>query len=224
VPTTITSTANEIKSHVDQPLAVEVRTGATTAGALAISEDELAAAAGEVVSGAGVSAAAAKDELAFTGDLVVSAACFADCFPRLAASRAERGEDAAVGSAGTFTVPAAAGGATAVGAGGIEGAMGATGVTTGATVGAGVTTAGAGGAVGAVGVTTGCAGVVVVATGAGAAAAGVLIWSGVGLASGVCANPGARSRAVTTISKNTLFMESSEEPRLAAVCEIQIWS
>ena len=58
---------------------------------------------------------------------------------------------------------------------------------------------------------------VVVATGAGAAAVGVLIWSGVGLESGVCANPGAPSRAVTTMSRNTLFMESSEEPRLAAV-------
>ena len=37
------------------------------------------------------------------------------------------------------------------------------------------------------------------------------------LAAGVCANPSATSRAGTTISKNTLFMESSEKSRLAAV-------
>lgn len=217
MPTTITSTANEIKTHVDHPLAVEVGTGATTAVVLVISEDELAAAAGEVVSGAGVSATAAEGELAFTVGFGVSAACLADCFSGLAARRAERGEDAAAGSAGTLTAAVAAGGATAVGAGGIAGAVGATGATTGAAVGAGVTTAGAGGGAGTTGVTTGCAGVVVVATGAGAVAVGGLIWSGVGRVSGVCANPDAPSRAVTTISRNTLFMESSEEPRLAAV-------
>ena len=78
---------------------------------------------------------------------------------------------------------------------------------------AGGTTVCAGGVAGAV---AGATGGTAVSTGAGAAAAGVLVWSGVGLVAGVCANPSAPIRAVTTISKNTFFMESSEKSRPAA--------
>jgi hypothetical protein len=42
----------------------------------------------------------------------------------------------------------------------------------------------------------------------------MLIWSVLPLAAGVCANPIATSKAGTTISRNTFFMESSEKSRL----------
>jgi hypothetical protein len=45
----------------------------------------------------------------------------------------------------------------------------------------------------------------------------MLVWSGLGLATGVCANPSATSKATTAINKNALFMESSEDSRPAAV-------
>jgi hypothetical protein len=46
----------------------------------------------------------------------------------------------------------------------------------------------------------------------------MLIWSVLPPAAGVCANPIATSKAGTTISRNTRFMESSEKSRLAAIC------
>ena len=89
------------------------------------------------------------------------------------------------GSAGVTTVAAGAACGTAAGTGGVAGAL------------------------------LGAAGGIAVSTGAGAAAVGAFIWSGAELVAGVCANPKAPSRAVTTISSNTFFMESSEESRLA---------
>jgi hypothetical protein len=44
----------------------------------------------------------------------------------------------------------------------------------------------------------------------------MLVWV-LMLAAGVWANPSATSRVGTTINKNALFMESSEDSRLAAV-------
>ena len=86
MPITITAAANGIKSHEVQPLAAGTGTGATAAGVLADSEDELAAS--EVASAAGVPEVS-EGELAVTGGLVVAAAWIADCFPALAGSRAE---------------------------------------------------------------------------------------------------------------------------------------
>lgn len=87
MPITITAAANGRESHEVQPLAVAVGTGVTAAGSLAVSEDELAAAAGEAASRAGV-LTASDDELVVTGAVVVAAACVADRFAGLAASRA----------------------------------------------------------------------------------------------------------------------------------------
>jgi hypothetical protein len=44
-----------------------------------------------------------------------------------------------------------------------------------------------------------------------------LVWSVFVLAAGVCANPSATSKVGTAINRNALFMESSEDSRLAAV-------
>jgi hypothetical protein len=44
-----------------------------------------------------------------------------------------------------------------------------------------------------------------------------MVWSVLMLAAGVCAKPSATSRAGKTINSNALFMESSEDSRLAAV-------
>ena len=61
----ITAMANGMKSHDDQPVAVAAGVGATAAGVLGVSEDELAVA----------------------GDVVLAAVCVADSFLGLAAGR-----------------------------------------------------------------------------------------------------------------------------------------
>jgi len=84
---TITAAANGIKSHEVQFL-VAVGIGVTGAGVLAVSEDELADVAGEAAAGAGESAAS-EGVPAVTWGVLAAAACVADRFPGLAASRAE---------------------------------------------------------------------------------------------------------------------------------------
>jgi hypothetical protein len=85
---TITAMANGMKSHDDQPVAVAAGVGATAAGVLGVSEDELAVAAGEVAAAAAGVLTGSEDELAVTGGaVVVAAVCVADSFLGLAASR-----------------------------------------------------------------------------------------------------------------------------------------
>jgi hypothetical protein len=64
---TITAMANGMKSHDDQPVAVAAGVGATAAGVLGVSEDELAVAAGEVAAAAAGVLTGSEDELAVTG-------------------------------------------------------------------------------------------------------------------------------------------------------------
>jgi hypothetical protein len=88
VPMTITAAANGMKSHEVQPLAAALGAGATGAGPLAVSEDELAEIAGEAAAGTG-DLAVSEGVLAVTWGVVAAAACISDRFPGLAASRAE---------------------------------------------------------------------------------------------------------------------------------------
>ena len=88
MPIKITAAANGIKSHELQPLAAGTGTGATGSGVLAGSADELAAAAGDAASAAGL-LTDSEDELTIAGILVAAAAGVAECFPELAANRAE---------------------------------------------------------------------------------------------------------------------------------------
>ena len=62
---TIIAMANGMKTHDDQPVAVAAGVGATAAGVLGVSEDELAV----------------------TGGVVLAAVCVADSFLGLAAGR-----------------------------------------------------------------------------------------------------------------------------------------
>jgi hypothetical protein len=128
---------------------------------------------------------------------------------------------AAAGGAGATGVVGAASGVLTAASGGAVGATAACGVVvTGAAAGGAGATWVAGAASGALltgaGVTAVAGGVVACAPGAGAAATGAVLDGSV-LLFGVCANPSATSKAGRTISRNTLFMESSKEFRLAAV-------
>ena len=206
-------------------------TGAVTVGegVLAVSGDVAEEAAGWFTVSSGVGVAEA----------------FAACLRARADVRAGRAVSAVVGSlsddvltlalgggAGAdgattvsgVVVPGVAGAASGVLTAASGGAVGATAacgvVVTGAAAGGAGATWVAGAASGALltgaGVTAVAGGVVACAPGAGAAATGAVLDGSV-LLFGVCANPSATSKAGRTISRNTLFMESSKEFRLAAV-------
>ena len=79
VPITITSTANAIKNHKDQPLEVAVGVVATATGVLTGSEDVLAVAAGVVPPASGVMTVS-EDVLAVAAGAMVAAAGVAASF------------------------------------------------------------------------------------------------------------------------------------------------
>lgn len=88
MPMTITAAANGMKSHEVQPLAAAAGVVATSAYALAVAADELVAAAGDTASVAGL-LTGSEDELTVAGGLAAAVAGVAECFPGLAANRAE---------------------------------------------------------------------------------------------------------------------------------------
>jgi hypothetical protein len=208
-------------------------TGAVTVGegVLAVSGDVAEAAAGwlTVSSGVGVAEAfaaclrARTDERAGrAGSAVVGS--LSDDVLTLALGGGVGAEGATTVSGVVVTgVAGAASGVLTAASGGAVGATAACGVVvTGAAAGGAGATWVAGAASGALltgaGVTAVCGGVVVCAPEAGAAATGAVLDGSVLLfAAGACANPSATSKAGRTISRDTLFMESSKKIRLAAV-------
>ena len=201
-------------------------------------------AAGAVTVGEGVLTVAEGAAAARSGWLTVSsgiavAAAFAACFRDRVDGRVVRVADSSVvGTLSEDVLTLALG--TAVGSAGAAGATTGSGVVVTGAAGAGVLTVALGGAAGGMavsgvvatgaagaaagalgggeGATTVSGGVATWAAGAGAAAAGAVFdWSVLLFATGFCASPSATSKAGRTISRNTFFMQSSKECRLAAV-------